>query len=55
MGEKFFNMESDTNDENLVIFGPGTYEVGPQGSIKIYGARDVEVQGCTITPSPEET
>jgi hypothetical protein len=48
-------VESEANDENLVILGPGKYEVGPEGSIKIYGARQVEVRGCKITPSPQET
>jgi hypothetical protein len=50
-----FDMESEANDENVVILGPGTYEVGPEGSIKIYGAHHIEVRGCTLIPAPEET
>ena len=43
-------MDAQANDESVVIIGPGTYEVGPEGSITIYGARHVELKGCTLAP-----
>lgn len=47
-------MDADRDEENIVIFGPGTYQVGPEGSIEIYGARHVLVKGCTMTPASEQ-
>ncbi len=43
-------MNSQPEDESVVIIGPGTYEVAPEGSITIYGARHVELKGCTLAP-----
>lgn len=39
---------ADTQEDRLVIIGPGKYTIAPGGGIRITGASDVHIQGCTI-------
>jgi hypothetical protein len=33
-----------------VIFSPGTYRIAPGGEIRIVGASEIRIEGCTIEP-----
>jgi hypothetical protein len=40
--------KADAKDERLVVFGPGKYSIAPGGGIRITGASDVHIEGCTL-------
>lgn len=34
--------------DKIMIIGPGKYTIAPGGGIKIVGASDVRIEGCTM-------
>lgn len=39
---------ANTEGERSFILGPGRYTIAPGGGIRISGASDVHIQGCSI-------
>jgi hypothetical protein len=35
---------------DMVVFSPGTYRIRPGGGIRIVGASEIKIEGCTIEP-----
>jgi hypothetical protein len=46
------NSKAKSLKGNTIVFGPGTYVVGPSGGIRIIGTSQVSsITNCTITPA----
>jgi hypothetical protein len=41
--------------DRTVVFSPGTYRIARGGGIRIVGAREISVEGCTIEPEATRT
>jgi hypothetical protein len=43
----------EAQDQDWVTFGPGTYTIAPGGSIRVLGAKNMRIEGCTFKDCSE--